>query len=215
MDEPFSALDPLIRSAMQAQLIELQDRLRKTIVFVTHDLDEALRLGDRIAILKDGMLSQVGRPQEILLQPADDYVRAFVGDVNRARALTVDAVMKPAAYRLATADIDHALEQMRGWGRDYAYVFHHRAYRGVVTREALAEARERPGGAVSWLHEIADRGPALRPGTALQDALAATLRSDYPVPVVSEDGEFLGILSMRDMAEILATGDRRATGSWN
>ena len=105
MDEAFSALDPLIRSGMQGQLIELQDRLRKTIVFITHDLDEALRLGDKIAILKDGMLSQVGRPEQILLDPADDYVTAFVRDVNRARVLTVGMVMKPAGNSSTTDDI--------------------------------------------------------------------------------------------------------------
>ncbi len=87
MDEPFSSLDRLIRSGMQDLLVELQDKLHKTIVFITHDLDEALHLGHQIAILKDGMLSQVGRPEEILRNPADDYVEAFVRDVNRARAL--------------------------------------------------------------------------------------------------------------------------------
>ena len=105
MDEAFSALDPLIRSGMQSQLIELQDRLHKTIVFITHDLDEALRLGDKIAILKDGMVSQVGRPEQILLEPADDYVTAFVRDVNRARVLTVGMVMKPAGTPPTATDI--------------------------------------------------------------------------------------------------------------
>ena len=88
MDEAFSALDPLIRSEMQDQLIDLQGRLKKTIVFITHDLDEALRLGDRIAILKDGKISQVGKPQDILDNPADDYVAAFVRDVKRSRSPT-------------------------------------------------------------------------------------------------------------------------------
>jgi len=88
MDEPFSSLDRLIRSGMQYLLVELQDKLHKTIVFITHDLDEALRLGHQIAILKDGVLSQVGRPEEILRNPADDYVEAFVRDVNRARGLS-------------------------------------------------------------------------------------------------------------------------------
>ena len=88
MDEPFSSLDRLIRSGMQDLLVELQDKLHKTIVFITHDLDEALRLGQQIAILKDGVLSQVGRPKEILQNPADDYVEAFVRDVNRARELS-------------------------------------------------------------------------------------------------------------------------------
>ncbi len=211
MDEPFSALDPLIRSGMQAQLLELQDGLRKTIVFITHDLDEALRLGDRIAILNDGMVSQVGRPEEILLEPADDYVKAFVGDVNRARVLTVDAVMKPARYRLTTPGIDDAVERMRGQQQDYAYVFHDGAYKGVVTRQALEEARDGPGGAAARPHEIADQGPTLRPGTVLQDALAAILSSDYPVPVVSEDGEYHGTLSRHDMVEILADGNPHPT----
>ncbi len=87
MDEAFSALDPLIRGEMQDQLAELQARLRKTIVFITHDLDEALRLGDRIAILKDGRLAQVGTPAEIVERPADDYVRAFVRAVTRRRVV--------------------------------------------------------------------------------------------------------------------------------
>ena len=128
MDEAFSALDPLIRSGMQDQLIELQARLHKTIIFITHDLDEALRLGDRIAILKDGVLSQVGKPEEILLNPADEYVEAFVRDVNRARVLTVDVVMQPPANRLTTANIDEALKNMRGWDEDYAYVFDQNEY---------------------------------------------------------------------------------------
>ena len=85
MDEAFSALDPLIRSEMQDQLIDLQSRLRKTVVFITHDLNEALRIGDRIAILRDGELIQVGSPDEIVSQPANDYVEAFVSDVTRHR----------------------------------------------------------------------------------------------------------------------------------
>ena len=97
MDEPFSALDPLIRAEMQDLLATLQARLRKTIVFVTHDLDEALRLGDRIAILKDGRIAQVGSPTEVLLNPADAYVRAFVANANRARVLPVAVVSGPAA----------------------------------------------------------------------------------------------------------------------
>ena len=89
IDEPFSSLDRLIRSGMQYLLVELQDKLHKTIVFITHDLDEALRLDHQIAILKDGVLSQVGRPEEILRNPADDYVEAFVREVNRARGLSM------------------------------------------------------------------------------------------------------------------------------
>ena len=96
MDEAFSALDPLIRSDMQKQLIDLQAQLKKTIVFITHDLDESLRLGDHIGILNSGKLVQVGTPEEIIMNPADDYVKAFVKDVNRAKVIKAKIIMKSA-----------------------------------------------------------------------------------------------------------------------
>ena len=95
MDEAFSALDPLIRSDMQKQLIDLQSELKKTIVFITHDLDESLRLGDHIGILNAGKLVQVGTPVEIIMNPADDYVEAFVKDVNRAKVIKAKVIMIP------------------------------------------------------------------------------------------------------------------------
>lgn len=97
MDEAYSALDPLIRTDMQGMLLALQKELRKTIVFITHDLDEALRLGDSIVILRDGSIVQQGDSQEIILNPADDYIKRFVKDVNRGRFIKVDTVMTPAA----------------------------------------------------------------------------------------------------------------------
>ena len=96
MDEAFSALDPLIRSDMQNQLLELQAKLKKTIVFITHDLDESLRLGDHIGILNGGRLVQAGTPEQIIMNPADDYVEAFVKDVNRAKVLRAKTVMVKA-----------------------------------------------------------------------------------------------------------------------
>ena len=96
MDEAFSALDPLIRNDMQDQLAELQSKLHKTIVFITHDLDESLKLGDHIGILNGGRLVQVGKPEEIILNPADDYVAAFVKDVNRAKVLRAKTIMLSA-----------------------------------------------------------------------------------------------------------------------
>jgi len=96
MDEAFSALDPLIRSDMQKQLLDLQSELKKTIVFITHDLDESLRLGDHIGILNAGKLVQVGTPVDIIMKPADDYVTAFVKDVNRAKVLKAKVIMTPA-----------------------------------------------------------------------------------------------------------------------
>jgi len=96
IDEAFSALDPLIRSDMQKQLIDLQAELKKTIVFITHDLDESLRLGDHIGILNAGKLVQVGTPVDIIMNPADDYVKAFVKDVNRAKVVKAKIIMTPS-----------------------------------------------------------------------------------------------------------------------
>ncbi|WP_419993554.1 quaternary amine ABC transporter ATP-binding protein [Streptomyces boninensis] len=94
MDESFSALDPLIRRDMQDQLLELQEKLKKTIVFITHDLNEAMRLGDRIAVMRDGQIVQIGTPEDILVRPANDYVRRFVEDVDRTRVLTAGSIME-------------------------------------------------------------------------------------------------------------------------
>ena len=105
MDEAYSALDPLIRTDMQTMLLDLQAELRKTIVFITHDLDEALRLGDQIAILRDGEVVQQGTSQDIVLRPADTYVASFVKDVNRARVIHVEAVMKPVDRAYPAGDI--------------------------------------------------------------------------------------------------------------
>lgn len=119
MDEAFSALDPLIRTDMQDLLLELQKDLHKTIVFITHDLDEALKLADHLVILKDGYIVQQGEPQHILLNPNDPYIEDFVSDINRARVLRVRSVMKPidAASPDAMGDIDYndTLEDVIAW----------------------------------------------------------------------------------------------------
>ncbi len=204
MDEAFSALDPLIRSQMQDQLIDLQKDLNKTIVFITHDLDEALRIGDRIAILKDGVLSQVGTPAEILLHPADDYVRAFVRDVNRARVLTVDEIMKPPALRLSKEKLDEALRQMQATGEAYGYVTSDGDYRGVVTAEAVEDAIEGPSDPT--LIELAKPIKTLEMTASLEKALPDALTTDYDVPVVSDKGELLGVVSRASMSAVLGDG---------
>ncbi|RAI03310.1 glycine betaine/L-proline ABC transporter ATP-binding protein [Acuticoccus sediminis] len=201
MDEAFSALDPLIRSQMQDQLIELQSELGKTIVFITHDLDEALRIGDHIAILKDGRLSQVGTPPEILLRPADDYVTDFVRDVNRARVLTVETVMKPPKMRLTGENIDHALEEMRRTGVTYGYVVEDERFRGVATQESLEAALSSQDN--RNLYEIAEEGPTLSAADALEAALPAALEAVYPLPVVDEEGKLMGIVSPSEMSSAL------------
>jgi glycine betaine/proline transport system ATP-binding protein len=202
MDEAFSALDPLIRSQMQDQLIELQSELGKTVVFITHDLDEALRIGDHIAILKDGALSQVGTPPEILLNPADDYVAEFVRDVNRARVLTVDVVMRPPKARIAHENIQRALDEMRRLGEEWGYVVQDQRYRGVTSQErletAVAEAEDKN------VYDYAEAGPTLTASDVLETALPKTLETDYPLPVVDDDGNLMGVVSSREMSSVLA-----------
>jgi glycine betaine/proline transport system ATP-binding protein len=208
MDEAFSALDPLIRSEMQDQLIELQQRLRKTIIFITHDLDEALRIGDTIAILKDGKLSQVGRPVDILLHPADAYVESFVRDVNRARVLTADVVMQPPACRLTTENLEEALQQMRGEGKDYGYVFDGaNGYKGIVTRDSITKEIEDPS-TNTELSDLAQKAPSAQPDTSLEDILPSSLEQPYPVAVVRDDGDFLGVVSRKTIISVLAGNDR-------
>ncbi|HWV20037.1 MAG TPA: betaine/proline/choline family ABC transporter ATP-binding protein [Devosia sp.] len=105
MDEAFSALDPLIRSGMQDQLIELQKTLGKTILFITHDFDEALKIGDRIAVLKDGAVQQVGKPEDIVLRPANEHIEEFVREVNKARAIHVRSIMDKGEYEPCAASV--------------------------------------------------------------------------------------------------------------
>lgn len=204
MDEAFSALDPLIRSEMQDQLIELQDKLHKTIVFITHDLDEALRLGDRIAILRDGELIQVGEPKEILLEPANDYVEAFVKDVNRARALTVENVMKPPVNRITASTIGEALEQMKATSDDYAYVVKEDQYQGAVRQDTLEEAIEADAEASDLISEEYFEDMAeLSPTDLLEEAIPETLDTECPLPVVDDNGELKGVLSRKRLAKAL------------
>lgn len=201
MDEAFSALDPLIRSEMQDQLIELQEKLHKTIIFITHDLDEALRLGDRIAILKDGELVQQGSPDEILLHPADEYVEAFVKDVNRARALTVETVMQPPAYRIAATTIEEALIEMKRVKQDYAYHVTDDGYQGVVTKESLLDAAKTDA-AQELDEEIYEEVPVVSPDSVIEEVLPDTMSCDYSLPVVDDQGNLQGELERSAVAEI-------------
>ncbi|WP_101340209.1 quaternary amine ABC transporter ATP-binding protein [Cereibacter azotoformans] len=155
MDEAFSALDPLIRLDMQRILLELQEELHRTIVFITHDLDEALRLGDRIAILRDGRLEQVGTGQDIVLRPANDYIAAFVHEVNRARVIRLSAVATPLAEteeapRLALPDrlvLEEAAREMLAAGAERALVVGpRRRPLGIVRIGDLLAGMVRPSG---------------------------------------------------------------------
>lgn len=201
MDEAFSALDPLIRSEMQDQLIELQDTLHKTIIFITHDLDEALRIGDKIAILKDGELVQQGTPDDILLNPATDYVEAFVKDVNRARALTVETVMQKPALRITTNTIEEALKQMRRSNSDYGYHVTDDVYQGVITEETLEEAAS--GDEFDSIEPcLYEEVPTISSDDVIETVLPEAISSDYSLPVINEEGELEGALEKESVADI-------------
>ncbi|MDX2319539.1 MAG: glycine betaine/L-proline ABC transporter ATP-binding protein [Moritella sp.] len=203
MDEAFSALDPLIRSEMQDQLIELQEKLHKTIVFITHDLDEALRLGDRIAILRDGVLVQQGEPVDILLNPVDDYVEAFVKDVNRARALTVETVMQPQMCRISTETIGEAVLQMRQSKQDYGYVVNKDGYQGVLTQETLDKV-EKSDYSNAIDASLLDDVPAVQSDALIESVIPEMLDNDLPLPVLNENGEVEGHLCRSTLAEVLS-----------
>ena len=149
MDEAFSALDPLIRTDMQDVLLDLQNELHKTIIFITHDLDEALRIGDDIAILRDGAVIQQGSPQEIVLNPADDYVRDFIKDINRARVLEVNSVMESKKPRSGvkvdkSMVIEEALQIATANDNKPLIVTEDGKAVGSVTLEAMIAAIARP-----------------------------------------------------------------------
>lgn len=204
MDEAFSALDPLIRSEMQDQLVELQEKLQKTIVFITHDLDEALRLGNRIAILRAGKVVQIGEPKDILLHPADDYVEAFVKDVNRARALTVDNVMKPPQFRITADTLSGALMQMKGMKSEYGYYVTDDGYQGVMTQESVTHEIESGTADTDVQSSVNQNLPTLSPDDLLENILPDTIASEVPLPVVGEDGKLEGQLSRNQIVKVLS-----------
>ena len=149
MDEPFSALDPLIRNDMQDILLDLQSELHKTIVFITHDLEEALRIGNNIAILRDGEAVQTGTPQEIVMHPADDYVADFIKDINRGRVIDVASIMDAESANggpKIDADtlLDDALQSLIGTGAQVAAVTRDGKPVGSVRLEKIASALARP-----------------------------------------------------------------------
>ena len=151
MDEAFSALDPLIRMDMQDVLLDLQSELHKTIVFITHDLDEALRIGDDIAILRDGEMVQDGAPQDIVLNPADEYVRDFIQDINRARVLQVGAVMEAGGASdgpevAEDMNIESALQVLSNAKVETGKVTKDGQAVGSITLSAMIKAIARPEG---------------------------------------------------------------------
>lgn len=193
MDEAFSALDPLIRREMQEELVELQQKLGKTIVFITHDLNEAMFLGDRIAVMRDGEIVQIGTPEEILTDPANEYVEQFVQDVDRSRVLTASLVMQPARAVLpVSAGIVGVEKMMRELQVSGVFLVEHGRLVGSVNEVQIGRARRK---GQRDLAGIIDRDIfAVGPDTVLNDLFEPSVDTTMPLPVVNEAGKLIGVV---------------------
>jgi glycine betaine/proline transport system ATP-binding protein len=190
MDEPFGALDPLIRNDMQEELLELQRTLRKTIVFITHDLNEALRLGNRIAIMRNGRFVQIGTAEEIVGTPADDYVSAFTADIDRSRVFrAASAATEPHSVPIG-AKADEAVRRMEELGLDALHVTEREKVVGIVTYRATATAA-RNGGS---LRDAARTDfPSASPDIHLHE-LYPMAQSGLPIAVQDSQGRLRGVV---------------------
>ena len=206
MDEAFSALDPLIRRVMQDELLELQAKFQKTIIFISHDLNEALRIGDRIAIMKDGKIMQIGTGEEILTNPANDYVKTFVEDVDRAKVITAENIMIPALT--TNIDIDGpsvALKKMKNEEvSSLMAVDRKRQFCGVITSEEAVKAKQNNQSLRDVL--MTDVGQVGKE-TLVSEILPIIYDSPTPVAVVDEEGFLKGILIRGRVLEALASID--------
>ncbi len=205
MDEAFSALDPLIRREMQDQLLELQSRLGKTIIFITHDLNEAMRLGDRIAVMRDGRIVQIDTAEVILQEPANDYVAQFVQDVDRTRVLTASSVMVPArSVVVDPAGPRAALRIMREEQTSAAFVVtRDRRLRGTVREDDALAAVKRGS---DRLTDVLNTSPtAVSPDTLLADVFAPSAESPLPVAVVDDEGRLAGVIPRGTLLAAMAS----------
>src|SRR5262245_48192778 len=195
MDEPFSALDPLIRTKLQDELLGLQKTLKKTIVFVSHDLEEALKLGNHISILEGGHIVQTGRPEDIVLRPANDYVRDFIANVNPLSVLTAWNVMRDRR------DLEPAGEE--GW----IWLDRRKTTRFKIDKDGLVAAAEREGRPAVWVScddvETEKNDSAVfwaKPGTSLKTVMLAMHRSQTaPVALFDDKSRFVGAIGVRDV----------------
>ena len=207
MDEAFSALDPLIRKEMQNELVEIQKKMQKTIIFITHDLDEALKIGDRIALMKDGEIVQIGSPEEILMSPATGYVKKFVEDVDRSRVLTAEMIMqKTSTVIVHPKDGPRvALRRMQESGISSIFALDKQnKLIGIVFAEDALEAVEKKETSVE--HIIRKDVPTALPDTTLRDMYPLMTGKNLPIAVVDEENTFKGIIVRGAVMAKLAEG---------
>ncbi len=194
MDEAFSALDPLIRKDMQDELLMLQDKMHKTIIFITHDLDEALKIGDRIAVMKDGEVVQVGTPEGILTEPANDYVRDFVENVDRSKVIKAESIMRKADAVVDTKDgPKSAVRKMKNLNISSIFVTDKsRKLKGIVDIEDAMRLADK--GEKSIESAIHQNYPTASPEELIIELLPRATDARYPIAVVDEENRFLGII---------------------
>lgn len=207
MDEAFSALDPIIRTEMQSELLRLQQEAPRTIVFISHDLDEAMRIGDRIAIMKDGQVVQVGTPDDILRNPADDYVRSFVRGVDAA------AVFKAAdiARKRLTVVREHtdrgcnaALRLIEDNDDDFAYVVTpSRRYLGTVSADSLRTALHGHVGPLGLQHAFLPNVTPIAAEAPVADLFGQVAHAPCALPVVDVNGRYHGAISKTTLLRFL------------
>lgn len=207
MDEAFSALDPIIRSEMQAELLRLQQVKRRTIVFISHDLDEAMRIGDRVAIMKDGQVVQVGTPEEILRAPADDYVRAFVRGVDAAAVFKAGDIARRGPVVVAEAPhrgCRAALKMLQDQDREHACVVDtQRRYLGVVSADSLRAALHGHEGPLGLQHAFLPQVRAIGAGELVGGLFGQVAEVPWPVPVVGDGGRLVGAISKNTLLKFL------------
>jgi len=199
MDEAFSALDPLIRTEMQDELLKLQEEDQRTIVFISHDLDEALRIGDRIAIMEGGRVVQVGTPEDILQNPADDYVRAFFRGVDPTGVISAGDIARdthPTIIKTKEGSLRAAHEILSGSDREYGYVLDagHRLV-GMVSTDSLRRAIEAGGPDRPLDQAFIKEARPVNASESMQDILPEIASRTWPVPVLDDGGKYIGVVS--------------------
>jgi len=199
MDEAFSALDPLIRTEMQDELLKLQAKAKRTIVFISHDLDEAMRIGDRIAIMEGGKVVQVGTPEEILQNPADDYVRAFFRGVDPTNILTAGDIAVDTQVTIVVTDGKNpraALQRLIKNDRDFGYVMDsNRKFLGVVSADSLREVIDNPEQPQLISNAYIDGIVPAHISDSMQDILPEVASHPWALPILNDADEYLGAVS--------------------
>lgn len=201
MDEAFSALDPLIKSDMQDQLLDLQEEMKKTIVFITHDLDEAIKLGDRIAIMKDGVIEQIGTAEDILKNPATEYVEAFVEKVDRKSIITAGTMMfkKPTTVLLGKEGPESIIRKMRKHALQVVPAIDaHRVFKGFLWLPQVLRAEKE--GATELMPYVTVDCPSVYTDYTVEEMLPLTPGTKSPIAVVDkETGRLLGVVAQTSL----------------